>query len=527
VADASSPALSRGGLLVAAGVVLLGALLVFPVIFGLAMGRSLSHDEHQHLAAGMLVANEGLWPYRDFPYLHTPVLPLVYGLFLGHCEHLLLATRLFSTICASLIAGALFLAAFRAFSGMKPIVRIGLSALVPALLVTSPVVVFAAGRTSNHELSILFALLATFCQLAAIRDPDRVAPLFFSGLLLALAMGTRVTFAPLVAPFLASVFLLSSGKARIARVLAFAAGGVIGALPVLWLFHEAPSRFLYGVLQFSQTNLDYRGATGSPQNMTLPTKLRFFVKEIVVPNYAVFAAAFGTLIVFEWQRRRERIALPRELVFLLWLLPFLLAGSLAPSPAFEQYFFALIPFLLLVGIFCAARIHAGAFAARSTAAVCVVAIAASAIVAWPDYRSFRGIFSPQEWTPVRRHNEARELLNYPAEKILTLAPIHVLEAGLRIEPAFVTGPFAWRVADFVGASKRRRLGLVGAEDLESYLAAHPVDAILVGHEQRWESALVLYARRHGYRRVTMGDEEEAIWLKPAMPSREKKARPAR
>jgi hypothetical protein len=146
---------------------------------------------------------------------------------------------------------------------------------------------------------------------------------------------------------------------------------------------------------------------------------------------------------------------------------------------------------------------------------------------WPGYRNLNELSDSRKWTPIKRHNEARELLNYPAKKILTLAPIHVLEAGLKIDPAFVTGPFAWRGADYLPKAKRREVGLVGPLDLESYVTAHPVDAILVGHEQEWEPMLIGYAKRHGYQPSSMGDEDEVLWLKPVIPRNEKKARPAR
>jgi hypothetical protein len=505
------------GALVFAGAV----LVIFPLFFAQSMGRSLSHDEHQHVAAGVLVAKEGLLPYRDFPFLHTPNLPLVYGLFLGHCEQLLLSARLFSTVCASLIAAVLCLAAFRAFAAAGTWRWIFVAA-VPLLLATCPVVVFSEGRATNHDFSILLAVLATICHLAAIRNARRGPMLFLSGLLLALAMGTRVTFAPLVVPFLASIFFLSTGRARLSQIAVFALGGVIGALPVLWLFCEAPAKFIYGVLQFSQTNLDYREATGNPQNMTVLTKLRFLFKEILVPNYAVFVAAVVPLAAFEWQRRLTRSRFPGELMFLLSLLPFLLVGSFAPSPAFEQYFFVFVPFLLLVGIFCASRLAIPAGMVKPIALACVVVVATSAFVVWPGYRNLDELSDSRKWTPVKRHREARELRNYPAKKILTLAPIHVLEAGLQIDPAFVTGPFAWRVANYLPQPERGVIGLIGSEDLESHLAAHPVEGILVGHEQQWEPALIAYAKQHGYQPMSMGDEDEVLWLKPETAASERK-----
>jgi hypothetical protein len=354
-------------------------------------------------------------------------------------------------------------------------------------------------------------------HLAGIRA-QRPLLFFFSGLLLALAIGTRVTFAPLVAPFAAVLFFFprrSGAKELLVKIGALAAGGMLGALPMLWLFAEAPARFFFDVLQFSQTNIDYREATGNPQNMTWLLKLRFLFKEVIVPNFAVCAAAVVPIAILEWQRRRVRETFPVELAFLLLLLPFLLLGSLAPSPAFKQYFGALVPFLLLLGIFSGARLEVAVRWGKPFLLAGIAVLAAAVIGVWPDYQAtLAKISTPAEWTPIKRHNEALKLRDYTQGTVLTLAPLFVLEANLKIVPEFVTGPFAWRVADFIPPTKRAELGIVGEQDLETFFAHHPPAAISLGREPRWESKLVEYAQRHGYRKVSIGDEGKALWLKP-------------
>src|SRR5262245_45862818 len=81
--------------------------LVFPIVAGLGMTKGLNHDEHQHVAAGALVAREGLIPYRDFPYFHTPYLPFAYAVLFRGTDHLLSAARILSAFCASAILGVI------------------------------------------------------------------------------------------------------------------------------------------------------------------------------------------------------------------------------------------------------------------------------------------------------------------------------------------------------------------------------------------------------------------------------------
>ena len=79
--------------------------LVYPLVLTLGMTKNFSHDEHQHVAAGTLIAREGLLPYRDFPHFHTPYLAYIYALLFRGTDHLLLAARLFTVVCATAIVG--------------------------------------------------------------------------------------------------------------------------------------------------------------------------------------------------------------------------------------------------------------------------------------------------------------------------------------------------------------------------------------------------------------------------------------
>ena len=78
----------------------LAALLL--VLFGMSMGRRLDHDEHQFVAAGALLARRALWPYRDYAYFHTPNLVMLNALVFRASDHLLLASRVVSTVAGFL-----------------------------------------------------------------------------------------------------------------------------------------------------------------------------------------------------------------------------------------------------------------------------------------------------------------------------------------------------------------------------------------------------------------------------------------
>ena len=114
-------------------------------------------------------------------------------------------------------------------------------------------------------------------------------------------------------------------------------------------------------------------------------------------------------------------------------------------------------------------------------------------------------------------------------KVLTLAPIIPLEAGLDIYPELVTGPFALRTAHLLDPVDRARFKMVSATDLEVLLRPAPPSAILVGEtdnedpliqfaKRHDDEPLVQYAKRHDYVPLPISNSVTA-WV-PREPSRE-------
>jgi hypothetical protein len=131
------------------------------------------------------------------------------------------------------------------------------------------------------------------------------------------------------------------------------------------------------------------------------------------------------------------------------------------------------------------------------------------------------LLHPEAWRPLQFHDlgtDVRAALEEgtPQEtaRVLSLAPLIPLEAGLETYPAFATGPFAWRTAGYLAADARSALGIVSDEELDLYLAGSPPDGILVGFEPGREVAFVRYAVQHGYREIEISPDYQ-LWVKPA------------
>src|SRR5688572_10145294 len=141
-------------------IVCLGTLLALPLTLSLGLGNSLSHDEHQHIAAGVLFARDGLLPYRDFPYFHLPYLIYVYGFLFQVTDQYLLAARLFSAVCAALTCGLVCGAAWKMFAAHATGQRVAITAGAFLLLVSSPLFYNSVGFAWNQEASVLMCILS-------------------------------------------------------------------------------------------------------------------------------------------------------------------------------------------------------------------------------------------------------------------------------------------------------------------------------------------------------------------------------
>ena len=482
-------------------------LLALPFLLDLAMSRGLSHDEHQHIAAGMLWAREGLLPYRDYPHFHTPYLAFAYGEMFRWTSHPLLVARAFSVACA---AGIVALVGGIALAECQ---RKGAALGAVALCLVSAVFTHTTGRAWNQEPALLLVLLAFVAQLRGLRE-RAFAWLAAGGLLLGLAIGFRITHAPLIAPFGLATLLWAGGR-RLAAATAFSAGLLAGLAGVFALCLAAPEGFLFGNFEFAKVNITYRFATGEPRTMTLAKKLRFLWKEVLRPEAGLVAAALVPWIAAAWHARRAGKKLRIELRFLLLLLPFVLMGALAPSPVFEQYFYPLAPFLVLAGVFALAALPAGSRAARGSWLAGAAGLALAAGLHARVYKDLPELFTVRKWAPMKIHERAQVLREHVSGgRILTLAPIHPIEAGLAIDPSFATGPFAWRIAPYVDPAKAARLRIVTAATLAARLDAAPPAGILLGYEEHGEEPLAEYAREHSYKRVPLEDGGE-LWTRPS------------
>ena len=191
----------------------------------------LNQDEGWYLYAANLVA-EGQLPYRDFQFTQAPLLPEIYSHFTALWKGGgLLAARLF-TLLLGLGSVALFAAAA---ARMARPGRRGATALVTVFLLGVNLFhLYYLTIPKTYALASLFVaggfLLLTLALPPRRRGENPVAGgralplLFFAGLLLAFAAGTRISLGAL----LAAVGCVLLARRRWTELAAFSLGGFVG-----------------------------------------------------------------------------------------------------------------------------------------------------------------------------------------------------------------------------------------------------------------------------------------------------------
>lgn len=504
-------------LFVVASVVFL--CVVFLLLLAANMEKELNHDEHMYVSGGALLAERLQVPYRDFPYLQMPNLAFAYaGLFslLKWPGYLLLEARVFSTVCAMAGLGLVFSVVAGVLRGVPYGWRFLAAAGSVLAIMANPVFRYASGQAWNHDAPVALALAAFVALHAGARRNWHVVWTLLAGLLLGLAVGTRLTFAVAVPVFMAAVVLYpfpTSWKVhwagRLRPLMTLVDGLAIGLMPSFIAFLQAPRQFVFGNIEYHQVNALFWEKVGYDRTMDVAGKLDYLWAVVTQPANLVLAVGSVSFLVAGLVKGlRAGKSWRFGLVVAGAMLPSILLGALVPTPSWYQYFYALVPFLVLVAAYGAAIIYPKA---QWSLAVFGLMLLLSVTFGQPGY-SLRGLGNPAKWVTVEVHDLGLEVSRYAGNgKVLTFAPIYPLEGGADIYDLLAVGPFLWRSASLLQPEERRDLGLPSQDEFLKQLEREPPRTILTGFEEGLETPWIDFAREHSYEMVSLPGEK-VLWV---------------
>lgn len=495
-----------------AAAIFLFFVLLFATVFAHALCRKLDHDEEQFVAAGALLLRDGLLPFRDYPFFHLPNLPIIYARLFSTNDYLLLTARSFNAACAALLLALIFSTAARRFRGVHPS-HLGIAAASAAILSLDPFFRFTMGRAWNHDLPVLATMTALLGLLRSVESKRAAQWIFFSGAMLGLAMGSRLTFAPMPVAFLAILIVLPSRNlSRLKGVCLFFGGLILALGPTIALWIMAPKQFVFGNFTYNGPLNDFFRRSTSPDKITFTHKSLFIVKELAKsPSTLALLAGFfyfGGRQLFRsgW---RQIVAHP-EIVSICLILPFLFIGVWVPTPGHRQYFYAVVPFLLLGNIYSLAReTILNRTVTLLVTALLVLSIARSA----ESFLQEKFVFRPSRWGAIAAHIRGAQIRQLVSNgPVFTLDPLCPLEGGLTIYKELAVGPFAWRTAAFLNEDEETDFDILDPDDLETFVRLHPPAAFLTRNRSDDVGYILLrYLQTHAYTAHRL-DDGATLWL---------------
>jgi hypothetical protein len=527
------------GMGLARGLVWLAVLSYAALLFVYCHARITILDEDQFLAAAQLMGS--YLPYRDYIYFQTPFYPLFLAALkaiFGDVGFLFLARTASWALGMGILAMIYIIA--RGLTGSSRLAW--LTALLGGL---SPLLLFGMSSARNDVLPVflgLAGLALVFPYLQAAPTPPKGARLnlrlFFSGLLLALAVATKLTAAFLPAVLLVAFTVKAKHGSlgeRGGRALAcFVAGGAAGSLPILIFAALAPEPFFLDILAFHRSapflwyqeigeawKLEWTWlavVVGS----TLVQDPSLLLALLFLYAVAIHAALRGGLRDLHLRLRGNG----GYVILALLAFSFLLCAQ--PKPHLIHYFIPVAPFLLLSAAaiapkpddFWGARARALRRPLQALALLLLLLPLSSAQVRnllFPPAESL----AVENWAASKASAAAERIAGQleplkPLRPLASLNPLYLVEAGLPLMPEFASSIFFYRTADHEAPETVRKAKGLSPSLVSEVLDEARPSAVLIGAEFDFLAAPLLeWALSSGYRETASPGEGLRLFLAPA------------
>ena len=413
------------------------------LVFGpLVAFRFLDGDEGVYAYASRL-ALHGHVPYRDFFYEQMPLLPYVYGAWIGVFGESWYAARSLSALAAAATGALLYLHVERRLGPWPGLVATCLYALSGLVFGYFTIV-------KTFALASLF-LFAAFFLVEARRPRWLVA-----GLLVGLAVDTRLVFAAAI-----PAFALLAVRRR--ALPPFGGGLAVGLVPSAVFLAVSPHAFVFDNLRYHGEKTSH-GLVGEPVQ-----KLR------IAANLIGFGSAdhalggqFALLLVAS--------------VAALWLLRGRFAAALAvslgiasflPTPTYVQYFSVVVPYLVLLAVELAARWPRAVLAG-------VAAYAAAGVVALVHDVQTEPLLKPSIRS-VERVSDAVEARTRPGETVLAGWPGYLFGTHAEAVSGY-TNQFAPVAAAKVSPREAERVHVLSEPAIEALVRRRVLRLVV---ERNW------------------------------------------
>lgn len=465
------------------------AVLYVLILFTKGVLAFVDHDEHQFIAASVLFLREGLLPFRDYTYIHTPYLSLLLLFPFSLSDALLFSGRLLSIMSM----GALILLWMRyAVSKVESNFMLKLAIMLsPMLLISTEAFTYTSSRVWEHPPALLFFSIA-FLMLLESQEKGR----FFwtiQGFLAAFACLIRLGYAPM--GILMFAVVLIQLRSQRDKLLFWMLGVGLACIPMFLLTLISPNEVYFGLWTFhTQIDPAYLAQSLAHQehDQGISSLLKLSMTKDLVPLYLFSSLILIAFLYSGIVRRRWHRKSALSLLFFsvsVWV-------SIAKGVVFLQYLALPLLFLWIFSIMFLLQLKQRV--SKYAGIALLLSVTSSAALNHSIYWRMHLLFQPAKWTALNVHHQSMALLNHTDKDcaVLTLSPLFVLEAKRSIYPELANGPFLWRTAGFATDHLKSMHRMIGERDFQRFIKQEQPCAVLLGHEERLEKSLLSFCKKN-------------------------------
>jgi hypothetical protein len=425
-----------------------------------SLWRPIDADEGYYASAVGLVA-QGKSVYEDFFYPQAPLLPYLYAP--AHYAHASLASlRFLSVIFSVLMLTAALLFLNREFSTSPEVIFVvfAVTALNPYLASWNVVV----KTYSAANCLIVASLVAMYFALSCRNNLGS----FLAGILVSLATGVRLLYAPIAVVMLAWLVLRVVSSKR-GGLIACSIGFALGSIPAVALFVKDPDAYVFNNLLYHRLQGDW------------PT----LVERVLHSFGSCFRTAIRRpyllmvigLAVLGFRSARAPYARTDFIQFAALVALAFVAGSLYVYPHHDQYFSAtLAPVLLPLTATGVAFVHKSRPKLFRWLPLFFLVLCALEVHTEATHMSRGAVWSLKSYRDLS--SRVREITE-PNDVVLSFWPGYVYESGRR-HVAGLENHFALRISPKLGKTRRGAYKLVDRETIVDATRRALPDAIILG-----------------------------------------------
>ena len=307
-------------------------------------------------------------------------------------------------------------------------------------------------------------------------------------------------------------------------------GFLLGFLPLVIYLFDDYTVFIFNNFDYHTINKNWRMLNGFSQPLSFFSKIIFFLKKFFLDN-AVLLVSF--IFLNHLYNLKKKVGYQFERTFPVYLSFSLFVVSLfstfIPTPMFKQYLVFPVSclFLLFLSIYGKENLRVGLLNKK---AVFLLVLISFFLGFQPMLRSISSLFERHSWQGLRIHDisiEIRKELEKRAflidKPIATLSPLFLVESNLPIYLEFSTGPFLYRVGDFLNEQERKLYKAASPKSISIFFQQNPPLALLTGFEMEKGLELMLaeYAKEHGYEEMQVPFSEGSLFVKKIPDNRER------